>query len=506
MWSGDIASTTESLAAHFNAQMHMSFSGIDYYGSDLGGFRREVLPHNDKQGTYRSYEDELFTQWFAAGAWFDVPVRPHTDNEFVDAQPPYDTAPHLVGHVPSNRANIRQRYALTPYYYSLAHRAHQSGEPVVPPLVFYYQTDSMCAAWVTRNSLVGTCWWGWLPAMASTSGTSTCRQAAGRTFTPATGWRAPAGGSECACLPEWRPQASGVRSGGSDPPDDGGGQRHQGRVREPQRRSSAPHRAIARVYADPTPSAFTLFEDDGTTLRYDGEGRPSYHHRTTRISQQQTSPTAASVTVAAAANVNGSGPYPGAVTSRQNVVELVVDTAEATAVNLNGAPLTQHTTQAAFDAASSGWVNAGRNLILVKSAAMDVATAKTFVFAVQPIAGATSVHFVCDNGFTAPGQGIYAVGSIPELGSWDPTKAIRLTPSIYWEYIYNPPAGGGGPGPSKPVWTGVIAELPSNPSFQWKCIRRNEDGSGSVGWQPGANTVFSATTASGYAGRTYGTF
>jgi hypothetical protein len=52
------------------------------------------------------------------------------------------------------------------------------------------------------------------------------------------------------------------------------------------------------------------------------------------------------------------------------------------------------------------------------------------------------------------------------------------------------------------VWTGVIAELPSNPSFEWKCIRRNEDGSGSVGWQPGTNTMFSATTASGYAGRT----
>ena len=44
MWSGDIASNLESLATHMNAQMHMSMSGIDYYGSDIGGFRREVMP------------------------------------------------------------------------------------------------------------------------------------------------------------------------------------------------------------------------------------------------------------------------------------------------------------------------------------------------------------------------------------------------------------------------------------------------------------------------------
>src|SRR6185437_13434356 len=30
---------------------------------------------------------------------------------------------------------------LAPYYYSLAYRAFQSGEPLVPPLVYYYQTD-----------------------------------------------------------------------------------------------------------------------------------------------------------------------------------------------------------------------------------------------------------------------------------------------------------------------------------------------------------------------------
>jgi len=34
-----------------------------------------------------------------------------------------------------------QRYALSPYLYTLAYRASLAGEPVAPPLVYYYQND-----------------------------------------------------------------------------------------------------------------------------------------------------------------------------------------------------------------------------------------------------------------------------------------------------------------------------------------------------------------------------
>ena len=507
MWSGDIASATESLAAHFNAQLHMSFSGIDYYGSDLGGFRREVLPHNDKQGSYRGYEDELYTQWFAAGAWFDVPVRPHTDNEFIEAKPPYNTSPHLVGHVRSNRANIRQRYALMPYYYSLAHRAHQAGEPVVPPLVFYYENDPNVRG-IGHEKLIGR---DLLVGVVARHGEyeRDVYLPAGRWANFHTGEWVTSAGQFIRNVPVYRDGVFSLpafaRAGAILPmmavdkdTKDVFGNRKTG---------AAPRtELIVRVYADATPSEFTLYEDDGTTLRYDAAGRPSYHHRTTRISQQQTSPASVTVTIAAATNVNGVGPYPGAVTNRKNVAELVVDTLQATVVTLNGSPLVRHQTRVAFDAAASGWLNAGRNLVLAKSLPMSVATPKTFLFTLQPTGATTSVNFVCDNGFSAPGQTIYAVGSIPELGNWNPTKAVPLNPSIYWEYIYNPPASGSGPGPAAPVWTRVIAGLPANPNFEWKCIRRNEDGTGSVSWQSGSNNVFSATVGSGYAGRTSGKF
>jgi alpha-glucosidase len=158
MWSGDIGSRLELLASHGNAQMQMSFSGIDYYGADTGGFRREVMPGNKNiPGPFdTSYEEELFTQWFANASWFDVPVRPHTDNEFntpgdnpscarnIGNRIPscYETSPDHVGKKASNLANIRQRYELLPYYYSLAYRAYLKGEPLIPPPLFYYQNDT----------------------------------------------------------------------------------------------------------------------------------------------------------------------------------------------------------------------------------------------------------------------------------------------------------------------------------------------------------------------------
>lgn len=128
MWSGEIGSDLTNLAAHLNAQMHMSLSGIDYFGSDVGGFRREALK-GDLNDTY--------TQWFAASAMLDVPLRPHVENLSNSNQ----SAPDKVGNLASNLANLRLRYELAPYYYSLAHTAWRTGEAVVSPLVYHFQSD-----------------------------------------------------------------------------------------------------------------------------------------------------------------------------------------------------------------------------------------------------------------------------------------------------------------------------------------------------------------------------
>ena len=232
---------------------------------------------------------------------------------------------------------------------------------------------------------------------------------------------------------------------------------------------------------------------------------PLYHHRTTEISQRAT-PSTATVTIAPARDVNGEGPFPGAVTTRSGVVELVVENAEASAVDLDGVPLPEHNSPEAFAAAASGWFNAGRNLVVAKSPPADVyGAARTFAFDLRPIAPKTSVNFVCDRGFTFRGESVYAVGSLPELGAWDVDRAVRLELNVYYDYIVTPPPAHRGPGPSAPVWTGVVSELPPDAAFEWKCIRKREDGSGEPVWQLRENNRH-RTTASGYSGQTYGSF
>lgn len=147
MWSADTGGDFKSLLEQMPQQQHMMWSGIDYYGSDIGGFHRSAM--GIYPGTHQALIDELYTQWFAYSALFEVPVRPHTEN-LCNCK---ETAPDRIGHVPSNLANIRLRYALEPYYYSLAHRAWLEGEPVFPSLDYYY--DDAAAKGLGHVKMIG---------------------------------------------------------------------------------------------------------------------------------------------------------------------------------------------------------------------------------------------------------------------------------------------------------------------------------------------------------------
>lgn len=130
MWSGDIAANMPSLTAHMNVQMHMALSGIDYFGADIGGFYRNVFDPILGQ-------DGMYSLWLANASLLDVPLRPHAQN----LQNIHETSPAQIGDIASNLANIRLRYALSPYLYTLAHQAYRTGEAVFPPLVYHFQDD-----------------------------------------------------------------------------------------------------------------------------------------------------------------------------------------------------------------------------------------------------------------------------------------------------------------------------------------------------------------------------
>ncbi|KAJ7693086.1 glycoside hydrolase [Mycena rosella] len=72
---------------------------------------------------------------------------------------------------------------------------------------------------------------------------------------------------------------------------------------------------------------------------------------------------------------------------------------------------------------------------------------------------------------TTFGENIFLVGSISQLGTWDPTASLALSSASY------------------PVWT-LTVNLPPNTAFQYKFIRKETDGS--VVWESDPNR--SATT------------
>ncbi|HXN49697.1 MAG TPA: TIM-barrel domain-containing protein, partial [Bryobacteraceae bacterium] len=471
MWSGDIGSQLGNLAAHFNAQMHMSMSGIDYFGSDLGGFHREAL---------NSDLNDLYTRWFANGMIFDVPGRPHTATDkcpYPTPNPPpagcNETAPDRIGDMASNLANLRQRYAMSPYMYSLAWRAYLFGEPVVPPPVYYYQNDlnlrqtgdekmlgrDLLVAAVSGpgppNANGETARSVYLPAGDWIDiATSQWFHSTGQTFAGQAEvlnglFRVPAYARAGAIIPKMFVDSKtmnvvGLRSDGS-----------------------THNELIARVYASSLPTAFTLYEDDGQTTAYQGGAFAA-----TPLGQQLANGPGSALTETVTIGAT-SGTYSGAPASRNNVVELLAENAQSSGVTLNGTALAQLADQPSFDSADSGWLNAGNNLILAKTGIQAVATAKTLAFALNIVAPA-AVTFVCNNGSTVWGQSVYASGSIPALGNWVPGQAVKLSPN----------------GPY-PAWTATIAVPPST-AVQWKCIKRPENADSPLVWQPGANNAFTS--------------
>ncbi|MFI2644294.1 carbohydrate-binding module family 20 domain-containing protein [Streptomyces sp. NPDC018610] len=69
---------------------------------------------------------------------------------------------------------------------------------------------------------------------------------------------------------------------------------------------------------------------------------------------------------------------------------------------------------------------------------------------------------------TSWGQDIYVTGDLPDLGSWDPAKAVPLTTGSA----------------TYPLWSGSH-QLPPNTTVQYKYLRKDPDGT--VTWENGDN-------------------
>ncbi|MGF1427399.1 carbohydrate-binding module family 20 domain-containing protein [Kitasatospora sp. LaBMicrA B282] len=97
------------------------------------------------------------------------------------------------------------------------------------------------------------------------------------------------------------------------------------------------------------------------------------------------------------------------------------------------------------------------------------------LYAPTPAAGTVAETFD-ENKTTSWGQNVYLVGSIPQLGNWNPSAAVPLSSGGY------------------PVWSGTLS-LPANTAFQYKYIIK--DASGNVTWENGGNHGASTGSSAG---------
>jgi alpha-glucosidase len=131
---------------------------------------------------------------------------------------------------------------------------------------------------------------------------------------------------------------------------------------------------IVRVYAGDHPTSFTLFEDDGRTTAYQhGEVRMT-------VLRQESLGEVIRATIEAS-----TGDFHGAVSERQNVIELFPGReAKVRTVTLNGEALERLDDEADFAEAESGWVIAADGSVRVKTGVFTIGVAKQLDFGFAP--------------------------------------------------------------------------------------------------------------------------
>lgn len=144
IWSGDIDSRWETLAAQVSVGQNHSLSLSPFWGTDVGGF----VPKKELTG-------ELYARWFQFGAfcasfrahgrtwnlrlpwgWNTGKLGPIESKEGPDA-----AELHNADVEPICRKYLELRYRLLPYNYTLCREAHDTGLPLMRALWLHYPDD-----------------------------------------------------------------------------------------------------------------------------------------------------------------------------------------------------------------------------------------------------------------------------------------------------------------------------------------------------------------------------
>lgn len=148
-WGGDISAGEYGLRTALIAVQRCSFMDFPFWGSDIGGYWKKPLSHNN------------VARWLAFGAFTPIMEVGPLDNRApwdMPYSPSYDTTLIAI-----YRTYSKIHDALKDYSYTMAQKAHEEGIPIVRPLVLAFPEDT---AAVNRydeymygdNILVGIIW------------------------------------------------------------------------------------------------------------------------------------------------------------------------------------------------------------------------------------------------------------------------------------------------------------------------------------------------------------
>ncbi|NJD64690.1 MAG: DUF5110 domain-containing protein [Chloroflexi bacterium] len=152
LWSGDVASSWETLKTHIPVAINTGLSGFPFWGTDIGGFNPTP-----------EYTGELHIRWFQFGAFCPL-FRAHGrtwhlrlpfgwtgelgHDEVGNAATAYPPAAEFKNPdvEPICKQYLELRYRLLPYLYTAVRDVHDTGLPIMRALWLHYPQDRTAIA------------------------------------------------------------------------------------------------------------------------------------------------------------------------------------------------------------------------------------------------------------------------------------------------------------------------------------------------------------------------
>lgn len=142
-WSGDASKTWIALKLQVPMLIGCAMSGMPHFSSDIGGFTNAhdrtdgltIFTNFNGQGVLTT--PELYIRWFQFGV-FSPMLRPHSGEEQYCEPFAHGTLAEKI-----NSYYLNWRYRLIPYIYTYAHKTTQTSEQLIKPLFMNFN-DAAC--------------------------------------------------------------------------------------------------------------------------------------------------------------------------------------------------------------------------------------------------------------------------------------------------------------------------------------------------------------------------